>query len=80
MERPWVGGKIPQLADYNEAIMFNAEAQTPNGTEVPYNASNSNNWTMVNAYETYNDNNLLSTVQQEIGGGNEMLFVWHNFH
>jgi len=41
-------------------------------------APNSNNWTTVNAYGTYNDNNILSTVQQE--SRSEMLFVWHNYH
>jgi Peptidase A4 family len=78
MERPWVGGQISQLANYNEAIMFSAEAQTAAGSNVPYNASNSNNWTMVNDYVTYADNNTLSTVKQE--NSSEMLFVWHNYH
>ena len=55
--------------------MFSTYASGVGGKEVLYNASNSNNWTMVNEYETYND--ILSTVQQE--NSSEMLFVWHNY-
>jgi hypothetical protein len=51
MERPWVGEEIPP-ADYNGALMFSAYASSAGGKEVPYNASNSNNWTMVNASQT----------------------------
>jgi hypothetical protein len=79
MERPWVNGAISILADYDEAIMFSAEAGTTAGPWVPYLASNTTNWTMVNDYVTYDDNNTLSTVQEE-GSNTEMLFVWHNYH
>jgi hypothetical protein len=40
------------LADYIEALTFSAYASSAGGKVVPSNASNSKNWTMVNAYET----------------------------
>jgi hypothetical protein len=72
-----VSGQLSQLADYVEELTFSAYASSAGGKGVPQNASNSNNWTMVNAYETYSDNNILWTVQQE--SNSEMLFVQHNY-
>jgi hypothetical protein len=34
MERPTVGGSLPDLADYNSATMFNAVARKTNGAYV----------------------------------------------
>jgi hypothetical protein len=73
MERPWVNGQISELADSIEALTFSAYACSAGGKVALYNASNSKNWTMVNDYETCNDNNILSAVEQE--SSSEMLFV-----
>jgi hypothetical protein len=60
MERPTVGGILPDLANYGSAVMYNASARKANSPRykgyVPYLGGNSKQDTMVNGVDT------LSTV------------------
>jgi hypothetical protein len=78
MERPTVGGTLPNLADYTSAVTSSAWAETVSGPWTTYQPSSHINITMVNNYVNYDDNDTLSTVQQD--GSTSMLFTWHNFH
>jgi hypothetical protein len=78
MERPTVGGTLPNLADYTAAVTSSAWAETVSGPWTTYQPSSHINITMINNYVNYDDNDTLSTVQQD--GSTSMLFTWKNFH
>jgi Peptidase A4 family len=72
MERPTVGGSLPELANYDSAVMYNASARKANSPRyhgfVPYLSSESRQDTMVNGEDT------LSTVTAI--DANSMRFDW----
>jgi hypothetical protein len=72
MERPTVGGSLPDLTDYYEVYVNAAYAQQPNFTWVPYSAANNEQMLM------FNGNDLLSMVYP--WATSEMLFYWDNWH
>lgn len=72
MERPTVGGSLPDLADYSYSYMYDAYAEKTNGSWVTYNGANNQQIFM------YNGNDLLSGVYPS--GSTTMLFYWFNWH
>jgi hypothetical protein len=72
MERPTVGGSLPDLADYSYSYMYAAYALQSNGYWMNYNGANNQQIFM------YNGNDLLSGVYPE--GTSTMLFYWFNWH
>ncbi len=75
MERPTVGGSLPDLANYDSAVMYNASARKANSPRyhgfVPYLSSDSVQDTMVNGDDT------LSTVTAI--DASSMRFEWRAF-
>ena len=75
MERPTVGGSLPDLANYDSAVMYNASARKANSPRyqgfVPYLSSDSRQDTMVNGDDT------LSTVTAI--DASSMRFEWRAF-
>jgi len=72
MERPTVGGSLPDLADYSYSYMYDAYAEKTNASWVTYNGANNQQIFM------YNGNDLLSGVYPS--GSTTMLFYWYNWH
>ena len=76
MERPTVGGNLPDLADYGSATMLNAyarKANSPRGTGyVPYQGARSRQITMFNASDTLSTVTPIDTYS--------MQFNWEAFH
>jgi Peptidase A4 family len=72
MERPTVGGSLPDLADYSYSYMYAAYAEKPSGSWVTYNGANNQQIFM------YNGSDLLSGVYP--AGSSTMLFYWFNWH
>ena len=76
MERPTVGGSLPDLANYGSAVMYNATARKANSPRyqgyVPYLGGNNKQDTMVNGADT------LSTVTAI--DSNSMRFEWRAFN
>lgn len=76
MERPTVGGSLPDLADYSSAIMFDAYARRNNSARhagyVPYQGDTNLQITMMNGSDS------LSTVSAI--DAYSMRFSWKNFH
>ena len=72
MERPTVGGSLPDLADYSYSYMYAAYAEKPTGSWVTYNGANNQQIFM------YNGSDLLSGVYP--AGSSTMLFYWFNWH
>lgn len=72
MERPTVGGSLPDLADYSYTYMYAAYAEKPTGSWVTYNGANNQQIFM------YNGSDLLSGVYPS--GSSTMLFYWFNWH
>lgn len=73
MERPTVGGSLPDLANYHLAFMWNASALSAK----TYNWVNYNS-AANEAIFMYNNNDLLSGVYYLTPS--EMFFVWYAFH
>jgi len=72
MERPTVGGSLPDLSDYSYSYMYDAYAEKPSGSWVTYNGANNQQIFM------YNGSDLLSGVYPS--GSTTMLFYWYNWH
>ena len=76
MERPTVGGSLPDLANYGSAVMYNASARKANSPRykgyVPYLGVRNKQETMVNGADT------LSTVTAI--DSNSMRFDWKAFN
>ena len=76
MERPTVGGSLPDLANYGSAVMYNASARKVNSPRhqgyVPYLGARNKQETMVNGADT------LSTVTAI--DSNSMRFDWKAFN
>ena len=72
MERPTVGGSLPDLADYSYTFMYDAYALKTNGYWTTYNGANNQQIFM------YNGNDLLSGVYP--WNSTTMLFEWFNWH
>jgi hypothetical protein len=72
MERPTVGGSLPDLSDYSYSYMYDAYATKTNGTYVVYNGANNQQIFM------YNGSDLLSGAYPSTGS--TMLFYWFNWH
>jgi hypothetical protein len=76
MERPTVGGSLPDLANYGSAVMYNASARRVNSARhqgyVPYLGGNNKQDTMVNGADT------LSTVTAI--DSSSMRFDWKAFN
>jgi hypothetical protein len=76
MERPTVGGGLPDLANYGSAVMYNASARKANSPRhqgyVPYLGARNKQETMVNGADT------LSTVTAI--DSNSMRFDWKAFN
>jgi len=72
MERPTVGGSLPDLADYSYAYMYDAWAYQTNNTWMNYDGANYEQIAM------YNGSDLLSYVYPITN--TEMLFWWFNWH
>jgi hypothetical protein len=76
MERPTVGGGLPDLANYGSAVMYNASARKVNSPRhqgyVPYLGARNKQETMVNGADT------LSTVTAI--DSNSMRFDWKAFN
>jgi Peptidase A4 family len=76
MERPTVGGVLPDLANYGSAVMYNASARKANSPRyqgyVPYLGGNNKQDTMVNGADT------LATVTAI--DSSSMRFDWRAFH
>ena len=76
MERPTVGGSLPDLANYGSAVMYNASARKVNSPRyqgfVPYLGARNKTNTMVNGADT------LSTVTAV--DANSMRFDWKAFN
>jgi hypothetical protein len=76
MERPTVGGSLPDLANYGSAVMYNASARRVNSPRhqgyVPYLGGNNKQDTMVNGADT------LSTVTAI--DSSSMRFDWKAFN
>jgi len=72
MERPTVGGSLPDLSDYSYSYMYDAYAEKPSGSWVTYNGANNQQIFM------YNGSDLLSGVYP--AGSSTMLFYWFASH
>jgi hypothetical protein len=72
MERPTVGGSLPDLANYNYSYMYDAYALQTNGYWMNYNGANNQQIFM------YNGSHLLSGAYPS--STSTMLFYWYNFH
>lgn len=72
MERPTVGGSLPDLADYSYSYMYDAYALQSNGYWMNYDGANNQQIFM------YNGSDLLSGVYPD--GTSTMLFYWFNWH
>ena len=72
MERPTVGGSLPDLADYNYTYMYDAYGLGTNGWWTAYDGANNQQIFM------YNGNDLLSGAYAD--GSSTILFVWYNWH
>jgi hypothetical protein len=76
MERPTVGGRLSDLANYGSAVMYNASARRANNPRsqgfVPYRGARNLQSTMVNGPDT------LSTVTAI--DANSMRFEWKAFN
>jgi hypothetical protein len=76
MERPTVGGSLPDLANYGSAVMYNASARKVNSPRyqgyVPYLGARNKQTSMVNGADT------LSTVTAI--DSNAMRFDWKAFN
>jgi hypothetical protein len=72
MERPTVGGSLPDLADYNYTFMYDAYALQSNGSWMNYNGANNQQIFM------YNGNDLLSGAYPWTS--TTILFEWFNWH
>jgi hypothetical protein len=74
MERPTVGGALPDLANYAAAIMSNASARQANSSHfLPYQGAANKQIAMTNLTNTAN----LSTVTPI--NASSMLFLWQRF-
>jgi hypothetical protein len=72
MERPTVGGSLPDMADYYYSYMYDAYALQTNGYWMNYNGANNQQIFM------YNGSHLLSGVYP--AGTSTMLFYWYGWH
>jgi hypothetical protein len=72
MERPTVGGSLPDLADYSYSYMYDAYALQSNGYWMNYDGANNQQIFM------YNGNDVLSGVYPS--STSTMLFYWFNWH
>jgi hypothetical protein len=77
MERPQVGGTLPNLSQYILSVMTNAYAFT--GKSAPVPSANANvQITMDNKFVNYPDNNTLPFPVQ--APPDTIIFTWANFH
>ena len=74
LERPKVNGKLPDLADYQFAYMYDAEALQSDGSWVYYNGSGIVN----NQVMMYNGGDFLSGAYGD--SATEIGFEWFNYH
>jgi hypothetical protein len=76
MERPTVGGSLPDLADYGSTRIFNAWARRANSPRhrgyVPYSDSHNVQITMINGADTLSTVTAIDTTS--------MRFDWRAFH
>jgi hypothetical protein len=72
MERPTVGGSLPDLANYNYTYMYDAYALKTNGSWMNYDGANNQQIFM------YNGSDLLSGAYSS--NSSTILFYWFNFH
>ncbi len=80
MERPLVGGKLPDLANYMLTTMTTAYALLANGASwISANTSGTIAITMYNGYYNYPDNNKLSYAGAGPHSASINLF-WVNYH
>jgi hypothetical protein len=82
MERPWLNGALPDMANYGVVSVTSATATNVCGCNTAglhrrYLVTN-NNLAMWNDYFTFDDNNLLST--STVNGPPNMLFQWQGYH
>jgi hypothetical protein len=82
MERPWLNGALPDMANYGVVSVSGATATNVCGCNTAglhrrYLVTN-NNLAMWNDYYTFDDNNLLST--STVNGPPNMLFQWQGYH
>jgi hypothetical protein len=79
MERPQFGSSFAELTDYGAALMFNAIAETPSGTDpTSFGAANLILTLTNQKLDGHPDNNVLSSVASL--PPNSMSFVWSHFH
>ena len=74
LERPKVNGKLPDLADYHSAQMYDAVALQSNGSWVAYNGDGAVN----DQFIMYNSGDLMSGAYAD--SSTEIGFEWYNFH
>jgi hypothetical protein len=72
MERPTVGGILPDLADYNTALMSGAGVENTKGVGVLSSTAANVNITM------YNGADRLSSATNS--GSDSIVFTWHHYH
>jgi len=82
MERPWLNGALPDMANYGTVSVTGATATNvcqcnTAGLHRRYLVTN-NNLAMYNDYYTFDDNNLLST--STVNGPPDLLFQWQGYH
>lgn len=82
MERPWLNGTLPDLADYGDISVGSATATNvcQCNTAGPHRRYlvTTNNLTMFNDYYTFDDNNLLSS--SPINEPPNLIFQWTAYH
>jgi len=74
LERPEVSGKLPDLANYQSAHMYDAVAQQSNGAWMAYNGNGAVN----DQFIMYNSADLMSGAYAD--SSTEIGFEWYNFH
>jgi hypothetical protein len=74
MERPYIGGALSDLADYNQAWMYYPYAEQTNGAWANYNGANSQDIWMYNN----STGDLLSVPY--VWNNNTIQYIWYNFH
>lgn len=72
MERPTVGGSLPDLTNYSYTFMYDAYALKTNGYWMNYDGANNQQIFM------YNGSDLLSAAYP--WNSSTILFEWYNFH
>jgi len=81
MERPTIGGSLPDLADSGTFGMVNPNVFAPGSEKgIPYSKAAKVQITMREQNTPYPDNDVLSTVSSATGHADWMSFFWKNFH